>query len=346
MTPSSHSLPRRVRHALGPMLLLLAISLSGPACTAQALERDTQGRIEFASFTPPSLFDLARERRAQWLAQTVWGELSLPAGAAGDRVPAMVLMHGSGGIERGMAQWVEAFNGIGVATFVVSSFEPRGVKRTAEDQALVPPAANLMDGLQALQLLATHPRIDAARIGVMGFSRGGEVAFRSAVEPLRRAVIKSELKFALHIPVYAGCNQVYWSPQLTKAPLLNLVGEADDYTGAAACEQLAQRYAEAGATVRTLKYANAPHAWDASYAPLWLPSASSGIGCGVVRWDIDSWTITSEQSGQVIAPARLAEFFTGCLRRGAHVGRNEQAFRQSRQDALAFARKVFVGTGG
>ena len=31
--------------------------------------------------------------------------------------------------------------------------------------------ANLADALAALKLLATHPRIDPARIGVMGFSR-------------------------------------------------------------------------------------------------------------------------------------------------------------------------------
>ena len=141
--------------------------------------------------------------------------------------------------------------------------------------------------MRALEVLATHPGIDRSRIGVMGFSRGGEVAFRSAVEPLRRAVIKSDLKFALHIPVYAGCNQVYWSAALTKMPMLNLVGEADDYTTAKPCEQLAARYAAAGTPVRSIKYPNAHHSWDAMYPVFLLPNATSGIS-GMRRWTLTS----------------------------------------------------------
>jgi len=183
------------------LLPLVAASTLFSPVSAQTLNRDTQGRIGFASFTPRTMFDLARERRQDWAEQKVWGDLSLPK-TAGDKIPVIVLMHGSGGVERGMAQWVDAFNDMGVATFVVYSFEPRGVKGTVDDQTRVPYAANLMDALQALQLLAKHPRIDESKIGVMGFSRGGSVAFQSALEPLRHAVVKSDLKFALHIGLW------------------------------------------------------------------------------------------------------------------------------------------------
>ena len=321
-------------------LLLLAATFS-LAGAAQSLQPETQGRIEFASFTPKTVFDLARERRQNWAEQKVWGDLTLPKGSA--KVPAIVLMHGSGGVERGMAQWVEAFNEIGVATFVVHVFEPRGVRRTAENQALVPYAADLVDAFQALMLLASHPRVDPSRIGVMGFSRGGSVAFQTAIEPLRRAVVKSDLRFALHIPMYAGCNQVYWSPQVTKAPMLNLIGAQDDYTTPEPCEQLAKRYADAGAPIRTIKYAGAGHSWDGLYEVFFLPNATSGAPCGVVRWDIEPWKITAERTGETLDPAKLTEFFEGCVKRGAHVGRNETAFRQSRKDAQAFAREVFFG---
>ncbi|MFC5496932.1 dienelactone hydrolase family protein [Caenimonas terrae] len=310
------------------------------AASAQALAADAGGRIGFASYTPRTMYDVARTAREKWPAQQVWGDLSLPKGTSGP-VPAIVLMHGSGGIEKSMGQWVDAFNDIGVATFVVSSFEPRGVRRTAEDQTLVPPAANLVDAFMALQLLAGHPGIDRARIGVMGFSRGGEVAFRTAIEPFRRAILQSDLKFALHIPVYAGCNQVYWSPEITRAPMLNLVGADDDYTTAAPCEQLAARYAAAGAPIRTIKYPHANHSWDAMYQVFLLPNATSGAPCGVLRWDIEPWVITAERDGSRVDPARLDELFRSCVRRGVHVGRNEAAFRQSRSDAQAFVREVF-----
>ncbi|MGZ5103020.1 MAG: dienelactone hydrolase family protein [Usitatibacter sp.] len=319
---------------------LAAGLLSTTLAFGESLDASAAGRIEFQSFTPRTMFDLSRERRENWAAVKVWGDLSFPA-RMGDKVPAIVLSHGSGGVERNMSRWVEALNEIGVATFVVDTFGPRGVKRTAEDQALLSPAANLMDALQALQLLATHPRIDAARIGVMGFSRGGEVAFRSAIEPLLRAVVKSDLKFALHIPVYAGCNQVYWSDKVTRAPILNLVGAADDYTHAEPCEALAAKYAAAGTPIRTIKYPGAHHSWDATYPVFFLPGATSGYSCGVMRWDIDTWVITSERDGKVIPAGKVDEVFRSCVTRGAHVGRNEEAARASVRDVQAFVQSVF-----
>ena len=100
----------------------------------------------------------------------------------------MVIAHGSGGILAGREDaWAARLNGLGIATFVVDSFAPRGLSSTARDQSRLSTMANLADALAALKLLATHPRIDPARIGVMGFSRGGQVALYSSLEPLRHA---------------------------------------------------------------------------------------------------------------------------------------------------------------
>jgi dienelactone hydrolase len=317
-------------------LLMSVLILAMPTTHA---ESPASERITFDSYTPPTMFDLARERRQNWTPQKIWADLKLPA--ASGKVPAMILMHGSAGVEGNTRMWVDALNGIGVATLVVDTFGPRGVTSTVADQTLLSPAANLIDAFQALQLLAADPRIDADRIGVMGFSRGGSVAFRTAIEPLRHAVIKSDVKFALHIPVYAGCNQVYWSPRLTGGPILNLLGAADDYTGAESCEQLAAQYETAGASIRTIKYANAYHSFDATYPLHILPKAPSAIPCGTVQWDIASWTIHSELTGADLAPAALPDFFKKCTRYGLHVGRNTAAAVQARSDVLAFVQQVF-----
>ena len=53
------------------------------------------------------------------------------------------------------------------ALFSIDSFGPRGVKSTAEDQSLVPFAADVADAFAALRLMATHPRVDPQRIAIM-----------------------------------------------------------------------------------------------------------------------------------------------------------------------------------
>lgn len=321
--------------------VLLILAPFAPA-QAQTLDANAKGRIEFQSYTPKTMFDLAKERRQNWVEQKIWGDLSFPSRvSATEKVPVIVLMHGSAGLGRATSQWVDAFNEIGVATFAVNSFAPRGINSMVEDQTILSTAANLMDAFQALQVLSTHPRIDASRIGVMGFSKGGEVAFRSAVEPLRHAVIKSDLKFALHIPTYAGCNQVYWSAQLTKAPVLNLIGDLDDYSTAEPCVALAKHYEDAGTPIKTIRYDGAHHAWDSMLQVTWYPNATTANPCGVTRWDVETWKITAEKTGEVVEPAKLDAFFESCRKRGVHYGRNEKAFRQSRTDAQSFVQSVF-----
>ncbi|ELX13919.1 putative dienelactone hydrolase [Janthinobacterium sp. HH01] len=327
---------------LAALLVVAAQALPSAHAQDPTSDRHNTARVYFDSYTPATMYDLAREQRQNWMPQTVWGQLTFPP-TKGKPVPAMVIMHGSAGIEANTQMWVGALNGIGVATFVVSSYEPRGISSTVNDQSLLSQAANLMDGLQALQLLAADRRIDPERIGVMGFSRGGAVAFRTAIEPLRHAVIKSDVKFALHIPLYAGCNQIYWSRQITGAPILNLLGAADDYTGAAPCEREAALYQEAGADIRTIKYDGAYHSFDATYKLKLLPNAPTTIPCGVVRWEIDSWTIYSELSGAIIPPAALPDFYKPCTKYGVHVGRNAAAVAQARTDVLAFVQEIFFG---
>lgn len=310
---------------------------------AHAVAAPTE-RVVLDSATPASLFDLARERRERWAATRVNAELSLPAGAA-PRVPAVVIAHGSDGVTPSLQPWVRLFNELGLATLVVDSFGSRGVASTAADQTAVPAAAHLMDAFQALRWLAADPRIDARRIGIMGFSRGGTVVFQSAQQAFRQAAVQGPAAFAFHIAAYAGCLQVYTSPDVTRAPLLNLVGAADDYTHPEPCEALAAEYAALGTPVETIRYPEAHHAWDSLLPLRWLPQATSGFACGVVRTDIPTWTVTAQATGQKIPPAQLSAFFERCVTRGTHVGRNEAAVQASQADVRRFVERVVLQPG-
>lgn len=108
----------------------------------------------------------------------------------------------------------------------------------------------MADALHALRLLATHPRIDPERIGVIGFSKRGQVALYTPLEPFRRAVVEDDRRFAAHAALYSYCSDWYTSARITGAPLLLLLGGRDDSTLAEPCRGYAEWFRSAGAEAR------------------------------------------------------------------------------------------------
>lgn len=160
------------------------------ACSAVALEAVSDfskapgnGAYSFGSVTPKMFPDLLKTSLTGDPVN-ITGHLFLPASVTEKgKAPAIILVHGSGGIYDAMLDyWPKQFNAAGYAVLALDSFGPRGVKSTAEDQSQVPFAADVADAFSALKLMASHPRIDASRIAVMGFSRGGIATWRTAVE--------------------------------------------------------------------------------------------------------------------------------------------------------------------
>jgi cephalosporin-C deacetylase-like acetyl esterase len=159
------------------MVTLFAIALvwacTGPMSYAQQAVVDfsagpPSGQYSFPSWTPKTLSDLIKGNSSGESVK-ITGHLFLPPGS--EKVTAVVLIHGSGGIYNAMLDfWPKRFNEEGIAVLSLDSFGPRGVKSTAEDQSQVPFTADVADAFVALKLLASHPRIDPGRIAVMGFS--------------------------------------------------------------------------------------------------------------------------------------------------------------------------------
>ena len=56
---------------------------------------------------------------------TIAGELRIPSAGTG-RLPAVVFLHGSGGVGLWLDNWAQEFLAMGIATFTVDSFAGRG----------------------------------------------------------------------------------------------------------------------------------------------------------------------------------------------------------------------------
>lgn len=178
-------------------VVLTAWGLSSVAHTEPraTLADGTTGRIELTSYTPASQTALLSRAFLKQPPVVVHGELTLPQRSPLRRegkLPAVILMHGAGGVsnEREHA-WAKRLNSLGIATFVLDSFSGRGIKPPiyADQPGFTSFVAHLLDAYLALQLLATHPRIDASRVASMGFSRGGETTVNAIFEPFRTAAL-------------------------------------------------------------------------------------------------------------------------------------------------------------
>src|SRR4051812_5680693 len=66
----------------------------------------------------------------------IGGELRIPRGVTG-KVPAVILLHGSGGPNGGHELWAKHFNEMGIASFLIDSFSERGLVSTSANQALL-----------------------------------------------------------------------------------------------------------------------------------------------------------------------------------------------------------------
>lgn len=197
---------------------------------------------------------------------TIAGELRIPR-AGTERVPAVVFLHGSGGVGLWLEHWSQEFLGMGIATFIMDSFAGRGIVNTNNvdtgGQAQLGRLAMIVDAYRALELLARHPRIDPSRIAVMGFSRGGQSALYASVRRFQRMHGPTGLEFAAYIPFYAACGTTYREDgEISDRPIQIHHGAADDYVPVAPCRPYVARLHSAGKNVELIEYPNAHHVFD------------------------------------------------------------------------------------
>lgn len=220
---------------------------------------------------------------------TIKGKLSLP-GAHGGRphclgarkLPAVLILHGSSGVDARGDFYQQALNAAGFVTLQIDMWEARGVTGLANRP--LAPIFTYPDAFSALAFLASLPEVDGNRVGVLGFSWGGVVSL-AAAERLYAGSFGGGRQFAAHVanyPVCYGANNttipVLQPPsrtgtqllQLTGAPVLIQIGSNDDYdNGSAHCKALAASVNPSNNhVVQVQEYAGAHHAWDRLMVPV------------------------------------------------------------------------------
>jgi dienelactone hydrolase len=263
------------RSTLGYVALVITFIA---ACFGPAHAQTERIEVHSTTLTDTQVLTGSKEGKAVTLA----GELRIPRTGT-DRLPAVILLHGSGGISGREDGWSRQFNTIGVATFILNSFTGRGLVSTVADQDQLGRLAMTIDAYRALERLAKHPRIDPARIAVMGFSRGGQAALYSSLKRLYRMHgPASGLEFAAYITLYANCGTTYVDDHdVADRPIRMFHGTADDYVPVAPCRAYVERLRAKGKDVLLTEYADARHVFDnpALQTPVRVAHAQTTRGC-------------------------------------------------------------------
>ena len=197
-----------------------------------------------------------------------------PAAVEG-RAPALVLLHGCSGAYDGRgrlaaryAELAAQLHALGVHALVTDSFTPRGERQLCTQRHAarrITQTERRRDALGAVAWLAAQPQVDPARIGLLGWSHGGSavLATTNLRDPEVRAAAGQGTRPSLAVAYYPGCGAELLHGFAPSAPLLMLLGEADDWTPPAPCKALAAGADTSAAPPPQLEaYAGAFHGCD------------------------------------------------------------------------------------
>jgi len=242
------------RFAVTAAIFCTGVLLTCIETNAQSIPKEIASRTELYAIPSVTISDqqfLTGDANGKQV--TVAGEFRVAQGSG--RLPVVVMMHGSGGVNGTSEAWVHQFNSMGISTFVIDGFSGRGITATSTNQALLGRLNLIVDIYHALEILAKHPRVDPDRIVLMGFSRGGQAALYASESRFQKLWNKSGLQFAAYIPFYPDCSTTYVDDtEIVDRPIRIFHGTPDDYNQVASCKAFVARLKEAKRDVVLTEY--------------------------------------------------------------------------------------------
>jgi dienelactone hydrolase len=250
----------------------------------------------------------------------------------------MVILTSSAGVQRHREHYyAQALNAAGVAAFIVDSFTGRGVRRTVADQTLVSGAQMEGDAFAALALLRSDKRIDPARIGVMGVSKGGGATLNAAIAVRQHWRRGFEHLFDLHVAICPGATAQHRDPATHGRPIYFMLAGRDDYTPAPLAIDYAERMRAAGnRRVKVKVFSGAHHGWE-SLGPVFDIRDAENWSCckNFIEDDGNHFVVAAGRA--MPEPEYQAWARIHCVTRGARAGGGTADLKaRATADLLAF----------
>jgi dienelactone hydrolase len=255
-------------------------------------------------------------------------------------VACMVILTTSAGVQRHREHYyAELLTRAGTAALIVDSFTGRGVRRTVSDQTLVSAAQMEGDAFAALALLRADSRIDPARIGIMGVSKGGVATLNAAISVRRRWRNGFPHLFDLHVAICPGATAQHRDPTTHGRPMYFMLAAHDDYTPADLAIEYAQRMRLAGNDrIKVKVYGNAHHGWE-SIGPVFDIKDAENWSCCRNYIEDDGTHFIPAAGIALSEPEYQAWARLHCITKGARAGGGTPELKQrAGADLIAFLR--------
>ncbi len=203
-----------------------------------------------------------------------------PAQMTGAR-PAIIALHGCSGLYNSRGRfddryvfYAQHWNASGWHVVAPDSFGSRhqgAICAQDAEHRTIKLVHRRDDLLRTAKWLMARDDVDAGKIAVVGWSHGA----MTALEALDRSWWASHTPAAI-VTYYPGCTVWKKRPAIRiAAPLLMLLGEADDWTPAAPCKEFAQRFEPSTVTVRA--YDDSHHGFDSRSPVRFRADVPSGV---------------------------------------------------------------------
>jgi dienelactone hydrolase len=221
--------------------------------------------------------------------QHVHGTLYLPEGGS-PPYPAIVMVHGTAGIDEVGAFYRDPVRNAGIAVFEVDF--RTGIYHGPMDRPMI--ATFLPLAYAALKELRKLPNIDANRIGYMGFSMGGAIGLRAAMENNRKSWLGDDKGFAAFAEFYPVTKPFIpvldkSGSALTGVPMIIFYGTNDCYGEGRSVPEFKRLLAEKyHFEVTTVEYHGAAHDFNRNVPPMDYRDPAAIDQKGHTEWNEDA----------------------------------------------------------
>jgi len=292
--------------------------------------------VEFDSLNPQQIEDVISKN---WKIRKVKAKLFIPKAPSHVPAPAVIVLHGSGGIVDGR-EYMHAgqFNAQGYFALVIDTYGSRGADKMPYNQRIVEVSAftQTADAIGALDFLSKLDALDPNRIASIGSSVGGMSSTMLNLESMVSKYTDSPLRFAANAALYAPCFSTFRTVKASQAPLLVVVGDKDEALDVVECKRAYDALGKVDSISQYRVIQGAAHGWD-SDAPLQFYRITNFKECTTIIEDDGQTYFVKTNKLMPGNREKFKEFFK-CALNGYTVGKNTDANTQ----ALRYIKEFFA----